>query len=88
MINSQQFAKAYSERYGVPYEFAIHECKKFWELLGRFLYEDKADITIYGFGSFKQRIMNERNVMHPVSKEIITIPKCSRIKFIQTSSES
>jgi nucleoid DNA-binding protein len=86
MINAKDFARAYAERFGVPYKYATHDCEKFWELLAKLLYEDRVNITIYGVGSFRQKTKAAKKVRHPVSKEIITIPESSVIKFVQTSS--
>ena len=85
MINAKDFSRAYAERYGVPYKYATHDCEKFWELLSKLLYEDKEDITIYGLGSFRQKTKAAKRVKHPVTKEFITIPESSVIKFTQTS---
>ena len=86
MINAKDFARAYAERYGIPYKYSTHECEKFWELLAKLLYEDKQNITIYGVGSFRQKTKAEKKVRHPATKEIITIPESCVIKFVQTSS--
>jgi nucleoid DNA-binding protein len=86
MMNAKDFSRAYAERYGVPYKYAMHDCEKFWELLSKLLYEDKENITIYGVGSFKQLTKKEKKVRHPITKEIMTIPESVVIKFLQTSS--
>ena len=85
MMNAKDFSRAYAERYGVPYKYAMHDCEKFWELLSKLLYEDKENITIYGVGSFKQQTKKEKMVRHPATKEIITIPESTVIKFTQPS---
>jgi len=85
MINAKDFSRAYAERYGVPYKYATHECEKFWELLGKLLYEDKENITIYGVGSFKQQTKKAKNVRHPATKEMMTIPESTTVKFTQPS---
>ena len=85
MINAKDFSRAYAERYGVPYKYAAHDCEKFWELLGKFLYEDRENVTIYGVGAFKQQTKKEKKVRHPATKEIITISETSAIKFVETS---
>jgi len=83
MINAKDFARAYSKQYGVPYKYAQHDCDKFWELLGKLLYEDKENITIYGVGAFKHKKNVARQVRHPGTKELITIPESRVIKFVE-----
>ena len=86
MMNSKDFALAYSVKYCVSYKCALRDCEKFWGLLKKLLYEDKENVTIYGLGSFRHQIKKARKVRHPETKEIIVIPESIKIKFTQSST--
>ena len=87
MINAKDFALVYANKFNIPHKYAISECDKFWQVLAKLLYENEEDITIYGFGSFRQKILTAKKVQHPITKEITTIPQRRIIKFVQTSRE-
>lgn len=80
-MNGKEFSKLYAKSYGVNQKYAAVICSTVFELLGKVLYEDKEDVTFYGFGSFKQQIMAEKRARHPVSGEMIVIPERQVIKF-------
>ena len=82
MINRKQFSRMLAEKYGVTYQSAEQICKDIFELLGKVLYEDKEDVTISGFGSFKHKIAKAKKVRHPTTGEIVTTSERDYVKFI------
>ncbi len=86
MINKKQFGRIFAERYGIAYQEAEEICKKTFALLASLIYEQKEDVVINGFGSFKHKKAKAKNVRHPRTGEVITRPEHNFIKF--TLSES
>ena len=84
MLNAKEFSRRYAETYGVSYKHAITICNSVFALLGEVLYDDKEDVSIYGFGSFKRKEAAEKKVRHPATGEIITMPAREFIKFTPT----
>lgn len=81
MVNRRQFGRKFAEKYGVTYQDADIMCRNAFELLGTLLYEEKEDVVITGFGSFRHKIKKEKNVRHPTTGEIITMPERDIVKF-------
>lgn len=81
MINRKQFGRIFAKRYGITYQDAEEICKNTFELLGELLYNQKEDIVINGFGSFKHKTAKAKNVRHPATGKIITTPEHDFIKF-------
>lgn len=86
MINGKELSKVYAKTFGVSQRYAAEICGSVFELLGKLLYEEKEDITIYGFGSFKQKTMAEKRARHPGTGEMIVIPERHIVKFRSTES--
>ncbi len=82
MINRREFGRLYAERFGVTYKESDVVARRVFELLGSLLYEEKEDVTITGFGSFKHKTAKAKQVRHPASGKIITIPEKEFVKFI------
>ncbi len=84
MLTLKEFSRKYAETYGVTYEYAYTICKTVFKSLKEVLCEEKQDVMIYGFGSFKHKHNKEKAVRHPKTGEMTTIPARDVIKF-QTS---
>ena len=85
-INSREFAKGFSLRYGIPFNIALHKSNMFWELFRKILYEDKDDISIYRLGAFKHVTRAARKVIHPTSKQLIELPEKTIVRFYQAKT--
>ena len=81
MINGKQFSRKFAERYGVTYQDSEQICRNIFELLGALLYEEKEDVLIQRFGTFKHKKAKAKNVRHPSTGEIITSPERDFVKF-------
>ncbi len=81
MINRKQLAKYLAERNEITYQDAEQICKSTFELLGALLYENKEDVAIQGFGTFKHKKAKAKKVRHPGSGDIITMPERDFVKF-------
>ncbi len=86
MINGKELSKIYARKYGVSQRCAAEVCGSVFELLGDILYNEKEEVTIYGFGSFKQKTMAQKRARHPATGEIIVIPERRIIKFKPSDS--
>ena len=81
MIKKKAFARAYAKHCGISYQYALADCEKFWEVLGKLLYEDKENVLIEDLGLFKQKTTAPKNFKHPVTGEMKTRPARKTIKF-------
>lgn len=81
MINRKQFGRKFAEKYGVTYQDAEQICRNTFELLGILLYEEKEDVVISGFGTFKHKTAKPKKVRHPGTGEIIITPQRDFVKF-------
>lgn len=81
MINRKQFSRKFAETYNVTYQMADQLCRDVFELVGKILYEDKEDINIQGFGTFKRKVAKPRNIRHPGTGEVSMVPGREFVKF-------
>lgn len=86
MINATDFSRLYAKTYKVSNEYGATICESVFKLLGELLYENKEDVSIYRFGSFKHKTMAEKKARHPKTGEMITIPERDVIKFKPTEA--
>ena len=83
MLSATEFARLYSETYGVTIKDATTYCDSVFTLLGKTLYEDRKGVGIYGFGSFTPTVTAPRRNKHPVTGEITIIQPKNIVKFRQ-----
>lgn len=81
MLNAKEFSRKYAEAYGVSYKQATTICQSVFDFLGETIYQDKEDVVIYGFGSFKHKKTAPKRVKHPSTGEMMTMPPRDMIKF-------
>lgn len=81
MLNAKEFSRKYAETYGISYKHATTICQTVFELLGETIYDNKEDVVIYGFGSFRHKKTAPKRVKHPTTGEMITMPARDMIKF-------
>lgn len=80
-VNANEFAKRYSEEFGVPIKEAIIACHRVWLLGSHLLYAEGKDVSISRFGVLRRQRMAPKRFKHPVSKKIITRDAKDVIKF-------
>lgn len=85
-MKGSEFGRLYAEVFGVSIEYGKEICNSVFALIGDVLYNRNEDLIIQGFGSFKHKQAKAKNVRHPSTGEIITMPPRDYIKF--TPSES
>jgi len=83
-MNAKEFIRAYAEHYDITVKDATSICESVFAFLKKTLYEDKIDISIHKFGTFKHKKTAEKKVKHPGTGEITTIPERTIIKFTQS----
>ena len=81
MLNAKEFSRKYAETYGVTYKYAAMICQSVFDLLGETLYDEKEDVVIRGFGSFRHKKVAGRAVRIPLTDTMVTIPDRNIIKF-------
>ena len=86
MLNASDYARLYSEEYGVSLETAAEECAKHWKLLGRVLFKDGLGLSVYKIGVFKQVLTAPKKFKHPATGELLIRPAKRVIKFKQSDS--
>ena len=81
MINRKQFVRRFAEKYGVTYQDADQICRNFFDLMCDIIYDEKEDLVITGFGSFKHRTAKAKNVRHPVTGVMTKTKAKDVVKF-------
>ena len=85
-MKTDDVARAYAQLFGATIEDSTYICETFLTMLYKLLYEEKRNIKFYGVGSFKQKIFKEKRVRHPITKEMLTMPERTVVKFSQTTA--
>lgn len=80
-MNAREFSRAYAEEYNITYEQSEAITTTMLEFLAKVLYEQKQDLTLYGFGAFKHKTFAERNNRHPITGELKVLPARNVITF-------
>lgn len=86
MINATEFSRLLAENYGMTYKDAAIVCECFFEQLADLLYVKKEDVVINGFGSFRNKMIPDKRVIHPSTKEEMVIPAHLEIKFKESEA--
>lgn len=84
-MNRKEFIKIVAKRYDTTQDFAKQICDAVFDTLNVQLNEGK-DVYIYGFGTFKHDIRKGKQLRHPKTGELMTIPDKDIVVFKRTSS--
>ncbi len=82
MINTTEFCREFAKAYGVSIKYSESVINGVFEFLGQKLFEDKEDVQIRKFGTFKHKTMAQKNVRHPASGKMVVVPERDVVKFI------
>lgn len=84
-MNKREFVRTFAEKYDVSLDTAKELCTAVFSALKDEL--DKGEkVQIYNFGVFKSKTYKAKNVRHPKTGEIMTIPERTVITFKQSVS--
>ena len=91
MINTTEFCREFAKTYGLSIKSSESIVNSVFEFLGQKLFEDKEDVLIRRFGTFKHKKMAEKTVRHPGTGELMVMPERDMVKFtpseVGTSAE-
>ncbi len=88
MVKTSDFCREFAKTYGVSIKYGESVVKSVFEFLGKKVFEDKEDVLIMGFGSFRHKKMSEKKVRHPGTGEIMTMPERDVVRFIPSETIS
>jgi nucleoid DNA-binding protein len=86
MINTTDFCREFAKTYGVSIKYSETIVNSVFEFLGHKLFEDGEDVLIRRFGTFKHKKMAEKNVRHPGTGEMMTMPERDVVKFTRSET--
>lgn len=79
-MNRKEFAKILADKYDIAQALACDMCDAVFNTLSEEL--DKGeDVYIYNLGTFKQNLKKAKNVRHPITGEMMTIPERKVVSF-------
>lgn len=81
MMKTSELYREYAKTYGVSIKYSESVIDSVFDLIAQILYEDKEDIQIRKFGTFKHKTMKPKVVRHPSTGELITMPERDVVKF-------
>lgn len=86
MKKTSELYREYAKTYGVSIKYSESVINSVFDLIAQILYEDKEDIQIRKFGTFKHKTMKPKVVRHPGTGELITMPERDVVKFASSDT--
>lgn len=87
MIKIRGLGDRFAKKYGVSKAYALEVCKAVLDVMGDVLFEEREDLCINGFGTFRQGTTKERRILHPGTGEEMILPAKVVVKFRQIEAE-
>lgn len=81
VINTTDFSRLFSKYSDRPIGESLKIVQEVFAFLGEILYEHQMDVSILGFGSFKQSVIKGKTIKHPLTGESIDVPDSLYVKF-------
>jgi|GEM_PF-3581651 len=85
-INAKEFAKRYSDEFGVPLNEAEVICNRVRLLGSHLLYVEGRDISLHRFGALRHKKTAPKRFKHPKSGKMIIRESKDMIKFKATKN--
>lgn len=86
-MNKKELGRKYAEKFIVSYQVGEEIIENVFDLMGEIMFDEKEDLSIYGFGSFKHKTAKPKTVRHPSTGELMVIGERDYIKFIPTATK-
>lgn len=84
MIKTSELCRRYAKEYGVSIKYSESIINSVFELLSELVFEEKEDVQIRRFGSFKHKNFKPKTIRHPKTGELKTLPEHTVVRFVQS----